>query len=180
MVSCPSCQEVVDEIDPLDACSNCGLTLAALDGRCGVIPMIRKRAYSPVGAFSARDRRVLNRWAYRFERIFPQTQLAVVATEVPAKVTAREYGFWLLNRGRFFTAQKTPGRNFCILFLIDTTRQHFAVILGYGIESVLSSEDLASVLAAGLPALRKDLLREGSVAAVRQLIAKLKPVLAAS
>ena len=61
---------------------------------------------------------------------------------MPADQPANEYAFWMANRARFSSVEKTQSDNFDLLLVIDVASDEAASIAGYGLEPYVSEEDL--------------------------------------
>jgi hypothetical protein len=68
-----------------------------------------------------------------FEKKYPQILFSVFVAELPPDGSASEYAFWLANRARFSSVEKTEADNFDLLLYIDVTTKTAALTAGYGL-----------------------------------------------
>ena len=102
----------------------------------------------PGNLLNSSDYQKINHLLKQFLKAFPQLHVTVYFTSLKShlSLSVRECSFWLINR------QKTPDiegyrdKRFSILLLIDDYQKSASIIIGYGLESILSERAIASVL----------------------------------
>ncbi|MEP6821335.1 MAG: TPM domain-containing protein [Chthoniobacterales bacterium] len=109
-----------------------------------------------------------------FEKKFPQILLSVLVTELPAGSRVNEYAFWMANRARFSSVEKTENDNFDMLLVLDVVAKEAALTTGYGLEPYVSNEVLRSALEVMAGPLCKGDLPRGIHACLEALTAKLR------
>lgn len=146
---CPSCR--VPFSSPPEKCPGCGLTLAELDRKFGIVPLYSRYLTDRTERLSLRDATKLREALQLFGRKFPQLLFSVVLIDLRPRAPIAEYAFWLINRARFSEFQATGPRNFELLLVIDPGAKEAALMTGYGLENVVAEEDLEAALNAGQP-----------------------------
>jgi uncharacterized membrane protein YgcG len=81
-----------------------------------------------------------------FERAFPQCFFAVFLGPLPAAITPRSLGFWLINHGAFQTQQISKRNDFGLALVIDIQHHSAAFTLGYALEHHLTDADTMHIL----------------------------------
>lgn len=145
-MKCPSCATPLAA--PLPRCPECQLSLQRLDRKFGLVPRHSRYLSDRSGRLTLPEMKVLRKALRLFEKKFPQILLSVLVTELPAGHGVEEYAFWMANRARFSSVEKTQNDNFDLLLLIDAASDMAALIAGYGLEPYVSEEDLQRALAA--------------------------------
>ena len=141
---CPSCQALFSVPPP--KCPQCGLTLAELDRKFGIVPLYSRYLTDRSERLSLRDASKLREALRLFGRKFPQLLFSVVLMDLRPRAPVAEYAFWLINRARFSEFQATGPRNFELLLVIDPGAKEAALITGYGLENFVAEEDLEATL----------------------------------
>ncbi len=145
-MKCPSCSGLLPTPEP--RCPTCGLTLQKLDLKFGLVPRHSRFLSDRSGKLEIAQMDELREELRLFELKFPQVLFSVFVTDLPPGSSVREYGFWLANRARFSTIQKSPGDNFDLLLVIDLAGNSASLTASYGLERYVSDGDLEDALAA--------------------------------
>jgi uncharacterized membrane protein YgcG len=138
---------------PLPQCAQCGLTLADLDRKFGIVPLYSRYLTDRTERLSLRDARQLRQAFCLFQTKFPQLLFSVMLVELHPPAPISEYAFWLINRARFSEFQATGTKNLELLLVIDPGAKEAALITGYGLEDYVTEQDLAEALNAARPGL---------------------------
>jgi uncharacterized membrane protein YgcG len=136
---------------PPPKCPQCGLTLAELDRKFGIVPLYSRYLTDRTERLSLRDASKVREALRLFGRKFPQLLFSVVLMDLRPRAPVAEYAFWLINRARFSEFQATGSRNFELLLVIDPGAKEAALITGYGLENFVAEEDLEAALNAARP-----------------------------
>jgi uncharacterized membrane protein YgcG len=137
----------------LPQCAQCGLTLAELDRKFGIVPLYSRYLTDRTERLSLRDAQQLRQALCLFQRKFPQLLFSVMLVDLHPPAPISEYAFWLINRARFSEFQATGARNLELLLVIDPSAKEAALVTGYGLENYLTEEDLTEALDAARPGL---------------------------
>ena len=151
-MNCPSCGAGLAQASP--ACPSCGLSLKALDDRFGFVPRHRATVTDLGQILSQPEVVKLEKQLKTFMGKFPGTAFAVILTKLPPVRKASEYCFWLINRGNFAQSDAKLGRNRTILLLLDAGGPGASLMVGYGLEHVLSESDLRNAVETTTPFLK--------------------------
>jgi hypothetical protein len=164
-MKCPSCSGLLPTPEP--RCPTCGLTLQKLDVKFGLVPRHSRFLSDRSGKLEAGQLDELREQLRVFELKFPQVLFSVFVTDLPAGSSVQEYGFWLANRARFSSIQKSPGDNFDLLLVIDLSGNAASLTTSYGLEKYVSAEDLEDALAALAEGARDGRVPDGIRACIR-------------
>jgi uncharacterized membrane protein YgcG len=177
-MKCPSCAASLSA--PLPRCPDCKLTLQRLDTKFGLVPRHSRYLSDRSGELTLAEMETLRESLRLFERKFPQSLFSVLITELEPGSSVSEYVFWMANRARFSTLQKTERDNFDILLVIDVTSNAAALTVGYGLEPYVPEEDLREALEALVKPVRHGELAKAIQACVQVLTRKLRKLSAAA
>lgn len=145
--SCPECGHSVPAY--AEACAVCGLSLDALDAVFGAVPAHRGKINDYVAAFSKSDLSKLSAALRQMHERFPQSTFAIFTTKTAPDRMLLTQAFWLFNRAKICAPASKLGRNFSVLLLISPLTAQAAITVGYGLERLLSKQDLHHILEAG-------------------------------
>src|SRR5450755_4599657 len=151
-MKCPACLTVFS--GPAPQCPTCKLSLRQLDAKYGAVPRHTRYLSDRSGRLPLREIKKLRALLQMFEKKFPQSLFSVFVTNGVPKGSISEYAFWLANRTGFSSIQAVAGDNFDLLLGIDTEMGMAALIIGYGLESYLTEDDLQAALAVAENAFR--------------------------
>ncbi|MEO5722486.1 MAG: TPM domain-containing protein [Chthoniobacterales bacterium] len=171
-MKCPSCAHPL--ATPLPRCPECKLSLQKLDLKFGLVPRHSRYLSDRSGRLALPEMESLRGALRLFEKKFPQILLSVLLAELPPDQPANEYSFWMANRARFSSVEKTQSDNYDLLLVIDVASDEAALIAGYGLEPFVSEQDLEAALQALAPELRKGAWAAGIHAFIQALTTKLR------
>ena len=171
-MKCPSCANPITAPEP--RCPHCRLSLQRLDMKFGLVPAHSRFLTDRTGKLPLEQMTQLRAALRLFQKKFPQSLFSIFITELPRGSSATEYAFWMANRAKFNSGEKTQGENFNLLFVIDLASQTAALTVGYGMERYLAEQDLKSVLDDFASALRDDDLSAGLRAAIDYMTRRLR------
>lgn len=77
---------------------------------------------------------------------FPQLVLQIVIQSFPSEHPFAMHVFWLFNAANFAGGLNRGKENHALLIVLDPTRNEAAIIPGYGLELLLSTEALDHLL----------------------------------
>ncbi len=77
---------------------------------------------------------------------FPQLVLQIVIQSFPSEHPFAMHVFWLFNAANFAGGVNRGKDNYALLIVLDPTRNEAAIIPGYGLEPLLSTEALDHLL----------------------------------
>lgn len=123
--------------------------------------------------------RRIERTITRIEHRFPQLRLAVALVRAPAGTPLGVYTFWLFNRGGLSSPVEKGPDNHLILLVIDPGEGidgQAAAMIGYGLEPLISREQLSKCLACAAPGL----VRGRFAAAAADFFNAVEPILHAT
>lgn len=143
-MKCPSCALPLDA--PAPRCPHCKLSLHKLDARFGMVPAHSRLLSDRSATLTLSEMKQLRARLRLFHKKFPQTLLSVFVTELERGTSVAEYAFWMANRARFTSAEKTRGENHNLLLVIDLMNGGAALTSGYGLEKYVSEKSLQSAV----------------------------------
>ena len=171
-MKCPSCATTLAAPEP--RCPQCKLSLQRLDLKFGLVPRHSRYLSDRSQRLTLPEMQRLREELRLFEKKFPQILLSVLLTELPTNHPVHEYAFWMANRARFSSLEKTRSDNYDLLLVIDTASDMAALVAGYGLEPYVSEDDLQEVLQALARPLRAGDWAGGIHACLEALISKLR------
>ena len=171
-MKCPSCATPL--VAPLSRCPECRLSLQRLDVKFGMVPRHSRYLSDRSGALTLPQMEALREELRLFEKKFPQSLLSVLVTDLPRGHAVAEYAFWMANRARFSSLEKTHGDNYDLLLVIDVTSKSAAFTTGYGLEPYVDEDDLQDVLNSMVRPLREGELAPAIQAFLKALTRKLR------
>lgn len=167
MMKCPSCGTPLAA--PAPRCEACKFSLQRLDMKFGLVPRHSRYLSDRSGRLALSEMTTLREALRLFEKKFPQILLSVLVTELPVGSGVREYAFWMANRARFSSIEKTQGENFDMLLVIDLAAGEAALTAGYGLEPHITEEELALALQSLFDPLQAGNMAEAIQACLRTL-----------
>ncbi|MEP6808956.1 MAG: TPM domain-containing protein [Chthoniobacterales bacterium] len=171
-MKCPACATLLPT--PVPRCPQCKLSLQRLDLKFGLVPRHSRYLSDRSGALALPEMDALRKDLRLFEKKFPQILLSVLVTELPIGTKVNEYSFWMANRARFSSVEKTQNDNFDLLLVIDVVSKKAALVSGYGLEPYVSEEDLQDALQPTAAPLRAGKIADGIRACIEALTAILR------
>lgn len=132
----------------------------------------------------SQDARWLGRWKMKalqkkidgFRRRFPQCRLHLMVRTFPQKMELPVILFWIFNQAGLSLESARDGRNRDIVILIEPDRKKAGMIVGYGLEPLISQEDLDAMMSAGHAFLKTGKFVKAFGAMVAALTSKLEEV----
>lgn len=151
-MKCPECLERI--YDRAEECPHCGMSLARLIPRFdGVKREVRDGVHDAAGALSIELRKQLRLAIERCEKQFVGVSVAVSFVALKDGQTLELYGFWLLNKGKFFRgnveySELVDGRGRVVL-VIDIESKRAALSYGYYFDGYVRKKENFEVLSEG-------------------------------
>jgi uncharacterized membrane protein YgcG len=173
-MKCPACGNSLDA--PAAVCPSCKFSLRRLDTRFGSVPLHSRYLTDRASSLTRAEAKRLGDQLQRFEKKFPQSVFSVFVTDLPAGTSISEYAFWLANRAQFGSVEAVGEYNFDLLLVIDADTGNAALTVGYGLEKIISEEDLNVALTAALPSLRGGQLERGIRLCVEEMTKQLTDI----
>lgn len=173
-MKCPACGNMLDA--PADACPVCKFSLRRLDPKFGTVPLHGHYLTDRASSLTQGEANRLGKLLRRFEKKFPQSVFSVFVTDLPAGTNISEYAFWLANRAQFGSVEAVGENNFNLLLVVEADTGNAALIVGYGLEKIISEDDLNAALTAALPALRQGRLERGIRRCVEEVTTRLTDI----
>ena len=170
-MKCPACGNNLDA--PAAACPNCKFALRRLDTKFGTVPLHSRYLTDRASSLTSAEAKRLGKLLQRFEEKFPQSVFSVFVTDLPAGSNVSEFAFWLANRAQFGSVEAVGENNFDFLLVVEAETGNAALTVGYGLEDVISQDDLDATLTAALPALRIGRLDRGIRLCVEEMTTRL-------
>lgn len=143
-MNCPHCSASL--ASDAEECCQCGFSATAIRSYLGSEWVRLERLTDNSNVLSLREQRHLEVVLDDFERSFPQCFFAVYLGVLPAIITARDLGFWLINHGAFHTQQIAKRNDFGCALVIDSQRGVAAMTLGYSLEPYVAEVDVSLIL----------------------------------
>ncbi len=171
-MKCPSCAQLLQEAAP--RCPHCRLSLQRLDTKFGLVPAHSRFLTDRTGRMALDEMTQLRAALRLFQKKFPQSIFSIFVTELPRGTAVAEYAFWMANRAKFNSGEKTEGENFNLLLVIDLTGNTAALTVGYGLERYVPEQDLKSVLDDLANGMRDDGLAAGLRAGIDSMTRRLR------
>ena len=146
-VHCPSCFQPYDRAGA--SCTRCGFSLQVACAKFPFAPPEIERIIDPEEAFTARDRRLVEKAVARFERHFPGIRVAVHPTRLPEGADVREFGFWLFNQAPLAEGEAPEDRAGTLLLILDRHNRQAGLTVGYELDPFIGDDTGNRCLAAG-------------------------------
>lgn len=171
-MKCPSCANPLAAPEP--RCPTCRISLQKLDMKFGMVPRHSRYLSDRSGTLELPEMEEVREALRLFEKKYPQILFSVFVAEMAPDGSASEYAFWLANRARFSSVEKTEADNFDLLLVIDVTTKVAALTAGYGLEKHVSEQDLQDALEAAANSFAEHKLAEGIQVCVDFLVRRLR------
>lgn len=143
-MNCPHCS--ADLAPRVAECPHCGFSILSIRALLGTEWVRLERLTDNLSCLSLKDQRHLEIVLDDFERAYPQCFFAVYLGNLPAVITPRDLGFWLINHGAFHTQQLAKRNDFGVALVIDCERKMVSITLGYALESLVAADELDRIL----------------------------------
>ena len=171
-MNCPHCD--LDLPKGTSECAYCGFSAAAIESVLGKEWVHLERITDNANRLGLRAVRALEAVLDDFERTFPQCFLALYIGSLPATLTVRSLGFWLINHGAFHTHRLANRNDFGMVLVIDPLSETVGLTLGYALEECLNQRQLERLLHRLGPSLRAGNFQGVVEMAVKELTAELR------
>ena len=145
-----------------------------MDMKFGIVPAHSRFLTDRTGKLPLDEMTQLRADLRLFQKKFPQSIFSIFITELPRDASVAEYAFWLANRAKFSSGEKTYGENFHLLLVIDLAGSAAALTVGYGLERHVPEQDLKAVLDDFAAGMRDNDLAAGLRAAIESLTRRLR------
>ncbi|MGI8604813.1 MAG: TPM domain-containing protein [Verrucomicrobiales bacterium] len=160
-LACPHCEQSV--LPAAAACPGCGLTLADLDKQFGEDCVVLDRVTDAAHVLRLSEKDAVMDAVEQFERAFPQLFLALYLGNLPAGISPKAFGFWLLNRAAVTAVDFLRPNENGSLVIVDVQARTLVVTLGYYLESVVAEKELTRLLRRATALLRNQEIGGGLV-----------------
>ena len=145
-----------------------------MDLKFGIVPAHSRFLTDRTGRLPLDQMTQLRAALRLFQKKFPQSLFSIFITDLPRGASAAEFAFWMANRAKFSSGEKTLGENFNLLLVLDLAGNAATLTVGYGLERYLSEQDLKTVLDDFSNAMRDDDLAAGLRAAIDSMTRRLR------
>ncbi len=176
-MKCPECLNRI--YDHAEECPHCGMTLERLSPKFeGIRNEVRDGIHDAAGALNLDMRKKMRALIEKCEKQFIGLSIAVSFVDLKENQTLMEYGFWILNRGKFFRgslefSELADGRGRVIL-LVDMKSKQVSLTHGYYFDGYLRDKEILEVLSCGHASLLEGELVQGCEQILTELKARLK------
>jgi len=144
---CPYCQNPVQENAP--ECPQCGIDGDKLTRIMGPMPVIFGGLSQSGTLLGAREVKGLVKVIDRYQRRFPQSRLHFLLRQFPQEMDFKVVLFWLFNHAGLSSQGSKDGSNRDAVIVIDPSRGKAGLIVGYGLEPLLSQKAMDAVVLSG-------------------------------
>jgi len=164
---CPQCQSSLQEKSP--QCPRCGFSLEKLDDQFNTPPELGDSLSDNAPLFTPHDAAKLRRVLNRLHERFPQVETTIHTRTLPPGTDLTLYTIWAFNRARAAAPRPTGGDNRDILFIIDPGNGRAGMIVGYGLEPLISTPQMQQILATAESYYKKSDFIRGTTEAINML-----------
>jgi len=112
----------------------------------GPMPMIYGGVSQEGDFLNGSEVRRLRRMIMDYQRQFPQSGLHLLVRSFPQEMDFKVILLWLFNQGGLSPEGCKGGRNRDVVILIEPDRRKAGLIVGYGLEPLLSQEAMDEVV----------------------------------
>lgn len=173
------CAECLERIhDHAEECPHCGMTLERLEPHYeGIKLEVYDGVHDVAGVLGKHTRKQLKDALLSCEKPFMGVSVAISFVALRDGQTVESYGFWLLNRGKFFREnveqpELEDGRGRVIL-VVDVEGKIVGLNYGYYFDGFILEKESFDVLSTG----HASLLEGELVVGCEQILTTLKPLL---
>ena len=151
-MKCPECLEKIH--DHAEECPHCGMTLERLEPNYeGIKLEVNDGVHDVAGVLGKDTRKQLKLAVQACEKQFVGVRVAVSFVALRNEQALEGYGFWLLNRGRFFRereekSERVVGRGRVIL-VVDVEGKRVGLSYGYYFDGFIREKENFDVLSTG-------------------------------
>lgn len=123
-------------------CPVCRVTFPRASALLGVVPRLTRGIADSGRKLSVSETGAIQKAMAALMKKFPQLFVQVVIHSFPAEHPFGLHAFWLFNAGSFAGDTRRGANNHTVLLVIDPQRAESAIMVGYGIEALVSEEAL--------------------------------------
>ncbi len=174
MIECPYCQTSLKEDAP--ECPQCGIDGDKLTRMMGPMPVIFGGVSQSGTTLDSREVKRLVKVINRYQRRFAQSRLHLLVRKFPQEMDFKVVLFWVFNQAGLSAEGSKGGQNRDVVIVVDPGRAKAGLIVGYGLEPVLSQKDMDEVVQSGQGSLKSGEFAEALEAMVDELTDRLKAV----
>ncbi len=139
-------------------------------------PRIIGRVEDPQNFLSKRSIRRIGKAISALEGNFPQVTFAVFLCRTPANVSTKLFAFWAFNKSPIHAIGASEGQNFSLVLIMDPYQREISLVIGYGFERFLISQDLEAILDQAIPSLKALNFEKGIEIIVRATRRRLRAI----
>jgi len=110
-----------------------------------------KRPHDVAGVLRIAQRREIERWVDKVEKLFPDLFLGVALVAMGDTEDVRSYGFWLMNRGEFEGVPETAYAEGGVLLIFDVNKKEVCLHFGYLLDEVVDEREAYEVVSKAHP-----------------------------
>ena len=173
-MQCPYCHVAVAAGNAI--CPRCGLTLERVTKLFGVVPNTTGGIWDNAGILSAAEKRRIKGAAHELSIRFPQAYFSVATAKLSEDTSLGAFAFWLFNQGGLVREIDRGPNNYEILLTLDVSRGRCSLMVGYGLESLISEAVLEDILAAARPSFEGDKFASGIASVIGSLKSELTKI----
>ena len=96
-----------------------------------------------------REVKRLTKLIQKFQLKFPQSRLHLLCRSFPQEMDFKVILFWVFNKAGLSAQSRRGGQNRDVVIAIDPNRTKAGLMIGYGLEPVLSQEALDDIILSG-------------------------------
>lgn len=123
-------------------CPACRVTFPRASALLGAVPRLTPGIADSGRKLSTAETTKIRRVMADLTRKFPQLVVQIVLHSFPKEHPFSLHAFWLFNAGSFAGDSRRGANNHTVLLVIDPDRAESALMVGYGIESLISEDAL--------------------------------------
>ena len=146
---CPYCKSAI--VAGSVTCHSCGLSLERVTKLFGVAPTGTGGILDQAEILSAADKRSIRSSANELSIRFPQTYLTIATARLSEGTSLGAFAFWIFNQGGIVREIDRGANNYEILLSIDVAGGRCSLMVGYGLEGLISESALEALIAAAQP-----------------------------
>ncbi|MGI9242515.1 MAG: TPM domain-containing protein [Verrucomicrobiales bacterium] len=128
------------------------------------------------GILSAAEKRSIRSSANELSIRFPQTYFTIATARLSEGTSLGAFAFWLFNQGGIVREIDRGSNNYEILLSIDTSGGRCSLMVGYGLEGLISESALEALIAAAQPSFAEGRFAAGIETVIAGMKAELTKV----
>jgi hypothetical protein len=145
VIACPYCQNSIMETE--SECPQCGIDGEKLVRIMGPMPVIFGGVTQDGKLLSDRQVKRLRKVTDQYQRRFPQCRLHLMVRSFPQEMEFSVILFWIFNQAGLSSQESKGGQNRDVVILVEPRRAQAGLIVGYGLEPLLSQEAMDEIVA---------------------------------